>query len=396
MSTLHLTLASHGLEWLEFFDKALDSFSRERHFSTKTTTYEWDVIWKQLVDISIHKSGADVSVVGSTWVASLVSMNSLRPFQPTDIARLGGKGAFSPASWQSATVMGSEQVWAIPYMADVRVVYYWRDLLEQAGIDETNAFSTPEAFQETLERLQPTIPTPLVLQTNNQTRDPLYIAASWLWAEGGDFVSADGKSTLLNEPLARQSLQKHFELVRFLPGNQLISNDRAREIFFQRQAAVTIAGSWFAWDLSRPENIPAWGAQLGIASMPGPSFVGGVNLVIWNHSLLERETMQLIEWLVSPKFQKSLISYTNNLPVTQAAMQTLAQNNPHTKQFVHSIQTGRALPAIPLWGLTEQRLSEAICRIWQELSESREANVAEVLSRRIPILAHRINNILAG
>ena len=34
------------------------------------------------------------------------------------------------------------------------MIYYWRDLLEQAGVDERTAFQTPEHMEETMQRLQ--------------------------------------------------------------------------------------------------------------------------------------------------------------------------------------------------------------------------------------------------
>jgi multiple sugar transport system substrate-binding protein len=396
MPTINITLAvAHDPQWMNFIQKAIEPFGRELNASVKMEAFGWDDIWKKLVDISVRKSDTDVSEVGSTWVASLVSMNSLRPFQPADIGRIGNKENFHPAVWRSASVLGSDQVWSIPYAADVRVVYYWRDMLEQAGIDESNAFSTPEAMQQTLERLQTVTPTPLVLQLNN--REIVYSAASWLWAEGSDFVSVDGKSTLLNETKARQALQKYFQLARFLPGKELSSSLTAyHNMFFGRQAAVTIAGPGFVPELWSHQGMPPWSSQLGISSMPGPSFVGGTNLVIWEHSVHDREAVRLIAYLISPEVQNALVYFTTGLPTTQAAMNALVKSKAYTQEFINSIETGRSLPSIPLWGLTEQRLADTFCRIWQELCEAPSTNIPEILSQRLPALARRLDTILAG
>jgi multiple sugar transport system substrate-binding protein len=396
MPTINLTMAAHGPSWMEYIQKAIETFGRERYVSVKSEAYTWSEIWRKLVDISIHKSDVDVSEVGSTWIPSLVSMNALRPYQPADLTRLRVKANFPPATWQSTTVLGSDQVWAIPFAADVRVVYYWRDMLEQAGLDESKAFSTPDDMLNTMEQLKTVVPTPLVMQTLYNSRDTVFIAASWLWGAGIDFVSADGKSTLLNEPAAHQALQKHFQLARFLPNKEPISLQIAHDMFFNRQAAVTISGPWFASELWLQQESPSWSARLGVSSMPGPSFVGGTNLIIWGHSKVERESVQLIENLISPEVQNSLARFTTDLPVTRAAMETLMQTKVHAKAFVQSIETGRSLPAIPLWGLTEQRLTETFCRIWQELRESPETDIAELLSKRLPALARRLDVVLAG
>jgi ABC-type glycerol-3-phosphate transport system substrate-binding protein len=44
-----------------------------------------------------------------------------------------------------------ETVWTVPLYTDVRLVFYRRDLLEKAGIDEKNAFQTPKNFAKTIQ-----------------------------------------------------------------------------------------------------------------------------------------------------------------------------------------------------------------------------------------------------
>src|SRR5512145_401590 len=92
-----LTLADHGQEWESLIEKSLEDFTRERHIAVDKHIFSWGNYWKALVDISVHQSGADLSEVGSTWVPSLVSMNSLRPFQPSDMSACGGTQALMPA-----------------------------------------------------------------------------------------------------------------------------------------------------------------------------------------------------------------------------------------------------------------------------------------------------------
>ena len=48
---------------------------------------------------------------------------------------LGGSAAFLPSSWQSSIVLGEKEVCAVPWLADTRLIYYRRDLLDKAGVD---------------------------------------------------------------------------------------------------------------------------------------------------------------------------------------------------------------------------------------------------------------------
>jgi hypothetical protein len=66
----------------------------------------------------------------------LAAMQALRPFTRRSFpvtARL-----FPPTSWNSVSLIGDRRV--VPYLlADTRVIMYWRDMLDEAGIDETAA-----------------------------------------------------------------------------------------------------------------------------------------------------------------------------------------------------------------------------------------------------------------
>ena len=90
MAKVSLSFAAHGPSWSALINNALNAYGRDHHITTKSVWFAWEEIWKQLVDISVHKSETDISEAGSTWVVSLVSMNSLRPFRASEIARIGG------------------------------------------------------------------------------------------------------------------------------------------------------------------------------------------------------------------------------------------------------------------------------------------------------------------
>ncbi|MFL7794490.1 MAG: hypothetical protein AB8I69_20275, partial [Anaerolineae bacterium] len=116
----------------------------------------WEDAWEELAKIGLYRSGPDVSQVGTTWLEGLVASGSVRPFTVGEVNSMGGAAAFFPATWQTVLVPWgqSRKVWAIPWLVDTRVIFYWRDMLEEAGIDETTAFVTPAQVEETMARLQ--------------------------------------------------------------------------------------------------------------------------------------------------------------------------------------------------------------------------------------------------
>ena len=79
----------------------LADFKKQTGIEVKPTRMQWSDAWQQLIDISTHGQGADISHVGSTWVSSLVSMNSLRPIPPHLITKIGGEESFVHSAWAS-------------------------------------------------------------------------------------------------------------------------------------------------------------------------------------------------------------------------------------------------------------------------------------------------------
>jgi multiple sugar transport system substrate-binding protein len=177
----------------------------------------WDDEWKEFTNYAVYRIGPDISQVGSPLVGDLVSMNALRPFTHRELGSMGGMEAYEPAAWTSSRRADFEQVWAIPWTADPRVLFYWRDMLEQAGVDEATAFAGIETMEATLEKLQKnTLATPWVLPTRIPLA-ALQTASSWVWGAGGEFVSQDGKKTRFCEPEALLGWQHYFDLQRFMP-----------------------------------------------------------------------------------------------------------------------------------------------------------------------------------
>ena len=111
---------------------------------------------------------------------------------------------------------------------------------------------------------------------------------------------------------------------------------------------------------------------------------------------LNRFNLDLIAELVSPRVQRELHK-RSVLPVRSDALDIVRSSGwPFADIFVKSLETGRALPSMPLWGLTEQRLAETFNRIFDELSEQSKPDVDAVLSRHLLPLVDRLNYILGG
>src|SRR5262245_30377059 len=136
--------------------------------NVQVTDVGWDAAWAEALKMALYRVGADVSQAAVSWIYNFASMNVLLPLTK-EVTQLGGEAAFVPASWQSVHTHDKREVWAAPWFVDVRVIYYWRDMLEKAGVDEATAFLTLERMEETFLRLQTSgFSTPWVVPTGRE------------------------------------------------------------------------------------------------------------------------------------------------------------------------------------------------------------------------------------
>ena len=153
MTILRFSVAEHFADAEAFFVDIAKT-CENTSFRPETQTIPWQIMWSFLQRAFIGNEPFAVSEVGSTWVGSFAENRALSDFDPVDIAELGGPERFVPAAWKSASLINDSRVLSIPWMVDTRVIFYWKDILESAGIDDSTAFSTPAQMDETLAKLK--------------------------------------------------------------------------------------------------------------------------------------------------------------------------------------------------------------------------------------------------
>jgi multiple sugar transport system substrate-binding protein len=208
MTAIEFSIIADADPDLEPIRRIVADFSQQHGVRVNITRMRWDEAWGTLLVNALHGKGPYVSHVGSTWGTTLGAMEALRPYGHEDLAQMGAPDAFIPLAWQSALRGGGQRVWAIPWTSFAYIICYRRDLIAEAGLDETNAFSTPQAVDESLVRLQERgVENPLVFPTTESYLDLVHITASWVWGAGGDLVDETGEKVLFASPEARRGLQ---------------------------------------------------------------------------------------------------------------------------------------------------------------------------------------------
>ena len=395
---IDLSLAGHRPASIQVLRQIIQGYEQTHRNHVQIASFGWETIWKDMVNIGIYKRGADLSEVGTTWIGSFVSMNALRAFKPDEIEQIGGERVFLPTAWRTTSLVGDGRVWAIPFLSDVRVIFYWRDMLEKAHVEETGAFSSFEGIEETLSRLKKVTPAPWVVPTDVSTQDTLHNASSWVWAAGGNFVSADGRKVGFAQPAVLAALKAYFGLYRFMPQeNHPLSGEQTVALFCQRKTAAILSGPWLIPYMRTQAGFAGQEAKIGIALPPGPSFVGGTNLIVWKHARYEAECIELICHLIEPQAQIQFCNVTGLLPVRMEALADPFYNNdPFNRVLVEALQNGRIPTQFMLWGMVEDKLSTSFAQVWADIFTRPGGNLEAILARNLEGLARRLDIMLGS
>jgi multiple sugar transport system substrate-binding protein len=376
----------------DFIQPLLDEFEARHHVHVKLRLLAWDAAWGELVKVALYNDGPDISEVGSTWLGDLVSMSALHALGPEEVSQLGKAGRFLPAAWRGCHLPDQAEVWAIPWLVGARLVFYRRDLLQRAGINEDEAYRSAESFDRTLHQLREHgVPAPWIVPTT-QTHTTLLNAASWMWAAGGDFVSPDGRHILIAHNHSIAGLRNYFALGQYIP-HQLRQMDAVQldsQFLQHRDTAVTIGGPWLFHLLSEELR-----QNLGLALPPGAPFLGGSHLVIWKHSRKQEAALKLIRFLTQTEMQ---VRYAQRIGLLPAVVEALHEE-PFTtdrlwKSAVQAVKAGRAVPITRTWGLMEDRLTTEFAGVWQAFFHDPAVNLVELLMHRLEPLAKRLEQVL--
>jgi multiple sugar transport system substrate-binding protein len=386
----------------------LDQFEKQQKTRVLAEHMAWEEAWPKLLDFALRGGGPHISIIGAIWTSSLMAMNSLRPITTQDIISLGGSDAFFPSTWESTLLTSTGQTWGIPFNAYTYLVFYRRDLLAKAGVEEQTAFISPEVMLETLAKLKGSgVESPIVLPSGKPLGARLHLAASWIWGAGGDFIGEDRKQVLFAQKEALDGLAAFFSLYRYLaPADYGLTQEECYEHFANGKSAVIVAGNTFQRNL-RQIRVPQVLENLGVVQVPGIPWVAGANIVIWKEAQLnplsERGAVALAKFLTSTEAQVKYAQDQATIPSRAEAFEATHFDLPVLKAAARqSLVAGHSYRPISLWIRVMNELRPTLDNITQEFLENTEAfpnSIAlrmlcakhlEPLARRIGILLSNI------
>jgi len=368
------------------WEELLDEFEARAGVHVNLSVIEWEKERSEVVNLALRRQEGDVLLVGTPITSDLIGMNALRPFAGREIAILGGAGGYLASRWRSGITPQNDQVWAVPWMLDIRVIYYWRDLLAQAGVEEAGAFAGYASMWRTLECLRETLPEGKLPWAVSSIRyNTLQAVSSFVWEQGGDLFAPVGERVTFHEAPALLGMRNYFSFQQHL--GRAVENDS--DLFLQRGSAATILNGW-----AMQSAVPA---EIGAAPVPGGSYVGGADLMIWGHSRNEGAAFELVSFLSQADVQWRTGGQMGWLPPQLSELTSgLIMANPVRGTLARAALTGRTFPCVSMIGMVEDRLSTALSLIQSRLQDNPAADVDDLLNTFVVPLGKRLNLAFTG
>ncbi len=364
--------------------KVLDEFERRNNIRVNLKVLGWETARQEIKSYALQQRGPDVSVMATTWVRDLISMNALQPLKNRSTGLLVGRPEeFIPATWETTHGDSEDVAFSVPWLVDTYIIHYRRDLLEKAGLDPQSAFTSLAQLEDTVRRLnQAGEIFPIQLPYSYDRFCTLHTLAAWIWSKGGDFCTADGKRVLYDQPEALQSILEYFRLASHIKpdARQLLMRPDSVNLFRQGQAAIAFAVLTLTRDRATisPSVLENWAA----APIPGPHFVGGVNLVLWKYCRREQAAQELIRYLNKPEV---VLECAKAMLTSPARLDALFSDeylsDPILRVVGESARTGRGHLPVPMWGLIEDRLCDVLTTIGANVLDSPDGAADAMISQ---------------
>lgn len=378
----------------------LSHFTSEYHTNAKINRVDWNDAWNLLVRSGLNGQGPDVSEIGSTWLGGLQSMDALRPFTSNEASIMGGAQAFQPAVWHACQFGRENQLYAIPFVLDVRVVLYRRDWLQKAGVDETIAFSDADHFADTLRRVRAAgHPSPFAMPTSHSLTRLIHDLACWVWSAGGEIRSNDGRRMLLMESAGRVGMQSYFAMNEFLsPETQGLAEQEVFQTFSQGKCAVAVVSErgYLGILAESVTTHPEVRENTGMAMLMRSPFVGGTGLAIWRYSHNYEDALKLVQYLTSADAWKILNQ--DDFPFTSSRIDILEHSKiaktPFYSALQKSLEHGRSFQSGYRWSGVESRLVAVIENLWGDLRANPELNIQHEIEERFSAVCTRLEQTI--
>ncbi len=300
-------------------------------------------------------SPPDVIEANSTWTVAFAATGALIDLDDWAQRVKLDRADFLPAALKLASWKG--KLYGLPYRAHGLGMIYNKGLYREAGLDPDKPPQTwPELLSaaKALTRLNAKGAQQygLGIVGGGEVFNMLSNALPFIWMNGGDLVSADGRTAVANQPAAVEGAAFYTSLYTaegVTPPSTLQNDGLALRRLFVNGTIAQYFGGQFDLPVIQQE---APGIEFGVAPLPHPpgkastSLLGSWCFMVPKQSRHIEASLKLLAFLAQPTVMGA---YTDTFPARISAMSLPRFDAPLLQGYRKLVADTRATPAIPAW-----------------------------------------------
>jgi multiple sugar transport system substrate-binding protein len=387
MVTLNMWIWSGAAIAKQLIKYEVDIFNKKfPDITIQITVIPWRDAWDSIINAANEQKGPDILQVGSTWNATLANLGVLKDITEEFNKTMVSKDLFMPAAMSSCNFPASERMSSLPWFADIRTIYYRRDIFRTLGMSGDNLYDW-NSFEQTCKTIKGFKKGEKIIEVLGVSgqKDALLLhnISPWIWAAGGDFLTPDTKKSAFNSRETLNGIEFYISLITkgyiSLDALKLTTENINEGFFIRGDYAVAVPGPISEYSPFDP-NRPGYNKDVAINCVPslfpnGPAgrfvFCGGSNLAIASFSEHSQEAWEFIKFLTSYESQNRYSRSINMFPALLESFDSvfIEEESPEQQGLRNSWKYGRAFPNVPAWGAIESLLIESFGKMFARVRE---------------------------
>lgn len=307
------------------------------------------------------QSGAapDIIEVQHAWVQGYAQSDLVQPVD--DLMK--DTSDYNKAALNYVTYQ--DHLYGVPYRVECIGLLYNRDDFTKAGLDPDKPPQTWDDWTADAKALTRDGVFGMAITAGGEVGNTITRALPLIWMNGGDIISADGKTATINTPQAVAAVKYYTDFFTngYSPDSTLQNDGVAnRQLFIAGKVAMYQSGQF---DIA-PIQQGAPSLKLGAAPLPHPTgkssacILSGWSYVIPKDAKNPTDAKKFIAFLNTTDNDAY---FTDTFPARVSSLQAQRFQDPLLKPFGAALADGRPAPNNPHWVQISQAFFDGIQRI---------------------------------
>ena len=337
------------------FTALMQDFTTQTGIPVQVEAVPWANVNDKLTTAVASGNGPDLMQVGLSLLPSFESAGALLDLSPYVKDHPGLQSSSYVGAVAADKINPSGKVLSVPWVSDVRVLFYRSDILSAAGIPSPP--TTWTQFHDDAAKLA----------QRGKGKYGYYIPqwdsalpVEFTWEAGGNLMQ-NGKVTF-DTPQFKAAADFYISFYK----DKLVptaSDFDQTQGFISGSAPMIISGPYLAAGIksTAPQLDGKWNVAVLPKDQAGTSLFAGSNMGVWAKSKHVGASLRLLDYLAQTNAQLSWFKSTNELPTAKSALaDSTLTSDPMVKIYTNQLQDAQLLPLVPKWDKISQAMLDSL------------------------------------